>query len=94
MMDAFMNQTFYFTHFTAAANYDCNAYGAGGYNAEQTCSSTTTDTSASGSTTNNNGLAATGTNILIGAGIGLALIIAGAIILLKLRHKKHSATRS
>lgn len=84
-----MNQLFYFTHFIGAASYDCNAYGAGGYNAEQNCT-TGTDTGAGATTdtSSNTGLAATGTNIAIGVGGGLALVVAGVVILMKLRRKK------
>ncbi len=83
-----MNQPFYFTQFTAAARYDCNAYGAGGYNNEQTCSSNDGGSSTGTDASSGTDLAATGTNIAIGVGGGLALMITGAIILLKLRRKK------
>jgi hypothetical protein len=67
-----------------AANYDCNAYGAGTYN------NTDCVTGANGGSVPG-GLADTGYNIIIPAALGLALILAASILLIKraARRKRH-----
>jgi hypothetical protein len=54
--------------------YSCDAYGAGAYNSTSSCTTTTGASS---------GLADTGYNILLPAALGLALIIAAAILIVK-----------
>jgi len=63
------------TTFGVAADYDCNAYGAGTYNSQQTC--TTTDSGA---------LPSTGTDVMIGVGVGVVLIVIALFILFKGRN--------
>lgn len=72
-----------------AANYDCNAYGAGSYNNAE-CATTSTGDGGSPAENPSGGLADTGYNIIIPVALGLALIIAGAILLVKklLRKKR------
>jgi len=65
------------THF--AADYDCNAYGQGTYN-NNACATQTTD---GGTTAPSGGLADTGYDVIIPIALGLALIIAGGILLAK-----------
>jgi hypothetical protein len=57
------------------AAYSCDAYGANAYNASCTTST--------GSSTNGGLLADTGYNILVPLALGLALIIAAAILIIK-----------
>ncbi|MBP6037711.1 MAG: hypothetical protein KA604_00025 [Candidatus Saccharimonas sp.] len=65
-----------------AVTYDCNAYGASTYNNDEPCQTTATsgNSSASGGL-----LSSTGTDIFIGIGAGLLLIILGVVLLRKLR---------
>jgi LPXTG-motif cell wall-anchored protein len=58
------------------AAYSCGTYGANTYNS--TCTTTGTDSNTSG-----NLLADTGYNVLIPLALGLALIIAAAILIIK-----------
>lgn len=69
-----------------AANYDCDAYGAGIYNNE----SCATGQQPAPQPTPNDGLADTGMNVIIVAALGAALVIAGAILIAKklLRRQK------
>jgi len=60
-----------------AADYDCNAYGQGTYN-NNACATQTADSGAP-----TGGLADTGYDIIIPIALGLALIIAGGILLVK-----------
>ena len=60
-----------------AADYNCAAYGAGGYNSNQSCESLT----------NSGALADTGTNIAVGLTGGVLLIAIAAVILIKSRRK-------
>lgn len=71
-----------------AANYDCNAYGAGTYN-NDTCSTA----SATGSNTGI--LPDTGYNIIIPVAFALALIIAAAILFFKkaMRRRKKAGLK-
>jgi hypothetical protein len=64
-----------------AANYDCAAYSAGTYN--------NTDCSVASSSATG-GLADTGYNIIIPAALGLALLLAATILIVKriVRRKK------
>jgi hypothetical protein len=57
------------------AQYSCGAYGANAYDNSSCTTSTGTDTGG--------GLADTGYNILLPAALGLAVIIAGVILLVK-----------
>lgn len=87
----------------ADTGYSCNTYGAGSYNQDQCATNTGTDTNqgtnegtnntqqTTGTGTSGGNLASTGTNMAIGVGGGLALIVAGAVILMKLRRKSHSS---
>lgn len=67
----------------SAATYNCNAYGTGTY-------SNSTCTTASGTVGGSDALAGTGFDILIPISLGLALVIAGGILITKrlLRRKK------
>lgn len=67
---------------TFAANYDCNTYGAGTYN-ETNCGTTTDPSTDTPTNPIGGGLADTGYNIIIPVALGLALIIAGIILLVK-----------
>lgn len=64
------------------ASYNCNTYGAGDYNHADSCTDTGQTTTPA---PENTGLAPTGTDIAVGAGVGLALIVLGAILFLKVR---------
>ncbi len=75
------------TSLTTLAEYGCDAYGA---NAFGECSTTTnpgtnpgTGTGANPGTTPGGGLADTGWNIIIPVALGIALIVASAILLVK-----------
>lgn len=74
----------------ADTGYGCNTYGAGSYNEDQcttTTDSGTTSTTTQTAQTTSSSLAPTGTNIALGVGGGLALIVAGSVIILKLQKK-------
>lgn len=70
-----------------AVTYDCNAYGASTYNNNEACATTATNPGTTTNGTASTGLAPTGTDIAIAIGCGLALIVIGAIIILKMRRK-------
>lgn len=65
------------TTFGVATDYDCNAYGAGTYNSQQTCT-----------TTNSGALPSTGTNVMIGVGVGVVLIVIALVVLFKGRNRR------
>lgn len=66
---------------TFAADYDCNAYGAGAYNSTA-CGATAENTTPATNPTVDQ-LANTGYNVIIPAALGAALVIAGVILLVK-----------
>ena len=68
-----------------AVTYDCNAYGAGTYDNNETCTTAGTTT-----TVGSSNLAATGINIAIGIGVGIALILVGVRLIMKLRRNNKS----
>jgi LPXTG-motif cell wall-anchored protein len=73
------------THFLAATGYSCDAYGANAYGE---CSTASTSDPAS----NNNLLANTGFDVLLPLALGLSILIASVILLVKKvrRHKQHN----
>lgn len=67
----------------AAATYNSNTYGSGAYQEAQSTST--------GTNTGNNLLANTGYDVIVPIALGLAIVIASAIVLVKkLRVKKQS----
>lgn len=78
--------THYIQHFGAAADYNCGAYGAGTYQ-NSTCGAST------GSGSPLDGLANTGYDVLIPIFLGVALIVAGAILFAKRWLRKRRETR-
>ena len=66
-----------------AAEYNCAAYGAGSYNSNEACE-TTTDGGA---------LADTGTNVAVGITGGVLLIAVAAVILITSRRKAKKAAK-
>lgn len=72
-----MNE-FFSPSFRQFAAYDCDAYGAGTYNADQVCTQSTGTNSGSTST-----LPETGTNVIIGIGLGVLLIVIAIAILFR-----------
>jgi len=68
-----------------AANFNCNAYGAGNYNSGQNCTTTTGSTG----TTSAGGLVNTGVHVVLPILLGVALITAAVILFLR-KPKKQS----
>ena len=67
-----------------AANYDCNAYGAGTYNNDDCATTTGGGGNNGGGTTNpDDGLAGTGFDVIMLAAFAIALIAAGIGLLIK-----------
>ena len=82
---------FYYTHLTqfAATEYSCGTYGAGTYNDNGVCATTSTD----GGTNTNGGLLATGEAIVLPLVVGLVLI-AAPIVALVARKKKQASNQA
>lgn len=59
------------------AEYNCDAYGAGAYDSDQVC----------GTSTDAGGLANTGTNVIAGVTGGALLIVVAVVLLVRTRHK-------
>ena len=76
---------FYYTHLTqfAATEYSCGTYGAGTYNDNGVCATTSTD----GGTNTSTNLLATGEAIVLPLVVGLALI-AAPIVALVVKNRK------
>ena len=72
-----------------AADYGCNAYGQGTYN-NNACA---TQAANGGTTAPAGGLADTGYDVIIPIALGLALIIAGGILLVKRLKRKVSSSK-
>ncbi|HEX6415959.1 MAG TPA: LPXTG cell wall anchor domain-containing protein [Candidatus Saccharimonadales bacterium] len=75
------------THF--AADYDCNAYSQGTFN-NNACATQSAD---GGSTAPSGGLADTGYDVIIPVALGLALVIAGGILLVKRMKRKIASNK-
>lgn len=67
------------THFAQA--YNCDAYGAGAYNEGGQCVTST-------GTAPGTNLPSTGTDVFIGIGVGIALIVAAVVLVVRSRRKK------
>ncbi|MBL8121564.1 LPXTG cell wall anchor domain-containing protein [Candidatus Saccharibacteria bacterium] len=73
-----------------AASYNCSSYGAGSYNSSQVCGATTTTSGGTGTTASGGSLANTGVHVILPIVIGVALIVAAALLLF--RKSKKSAS--
>jgi len=62
-----------------AANFNCNAYGAGNYNSGQDCTTTT----GSSSTNSAGGLVNTGVHVVLPILLGVALIVAAVVLFIR-----------
>lgn len=77
--------------FFAAADYNCGSYGVGAYNENEACSTQGggtgtgggTNTSADTNTNNGGPLANTGFDIIIPIALGVAVIVAAGILVVK-----------
>jgi len=65
-----------------AANFNCNAYGAGNYNSGQNCT-TTTGSSGTASAGGTSGLVNTGVHVVLPIILGVALIAAAVVLFLR-----------
>lgn len=64
-----------------AATYDCGAYGAGTYDSDQTCTTST----------ESGNLAGTGTDVVIGIAGGALLIIIAVVVIIRTRKNAKKA---
>lgn len=79
-------------YYLAVAEYSCGSYGAGSYNNSESC---TTDTNSGGGTTQapvantstGGTLASTGYDVVIPVALGLAILVAAAVLAIK-KHKQ------
>jgi len=81
-----------FTNFLVlyAATYNCDTYGAGAYNNNEACTTTTGGNDGGNNGGNDGGnLSNTGQDVMFaGVAAGLLLLVAGAVMLMRLRRNK------